>query len=76
MKESKKIKKKHKQKSKPGCSCSDDSDNDEEMDNFVRKFKKGIGKYKRMLPLKCFNCGGIGHLYSKCTHKNTDSDEE
>jgi hypothetical protein len=29
-----------------------------------------------MLPLKCFNCGGIGHFVSKCPHKNKDNDEE
>jgi hypothetical protein len=75
-KASKKTKKKNKKKSKPGCSCSDDSDEDEEMANFVRKLKKGTDKYKGMLPLKCFNCGGIGHFSSKCPHKNKYSDEE
>jgi hypothetical protein len=75
-KASKKTKKKNKKKSKPSCSCSDDSDEDEEMANFVRKLKKGTDKYKGMLPLKCFNCGGIGHFSSKCPHKNKDSDEE
>jgi hypothetical protein len=29
-----------------------------------------------MLPLKCFNCGGLGHFASKCLHRNQDSDEE
>ena len=29
-----------------------------------------------MLPLKCFNCGRIGHFSSKCTYpKQDDSDE-
>jgi len=75
-KESKNTKKKHKQKSKPSFKCSDDSDEDEEMANFIRKLKKGIDKYKGMLPLKCFDCGGIGHFASKCPHRNKDSDEE
>jgi flavodoxin len=75
-KTSKNTKKKNKQKSKIGCSCSDDSEEDEDMDNFVRKLKKRIGKYKGMLPLKCFNCGGIGHFSSKFPHKNKYSDEE
>jgi hypothetical protein len=29
-----------------------------------------------MIPLKCFNCGCVGHFASKCPHKNKDSDEE
>jgi hypothetical protein len=46
------------------------------MSNFVRKLQKGIGKYKGMLPLKCFNCGGIGIFASKCPQRNKDNDEE
>jgi hypothetical protein len=75
-KESKKTKKKNKKNSKPSCSCSDDSDKGEEMDNLVRKLKKGTKKYKGMIPLKCFNCGGIGHFSSKFPHKNKESDKE
>jgi hypothetical protein len=75
-KESKKTKKKIKKKSKPCCSYSDDSNGYEEMDNFVRKSQKGTDKYKGMLPLKCFNCGGIDHFSSKFPHNNKDSDEE
>jgi hypothetical protein len=75
-KASKKTKKKNKWKSKLGCIYSDDSDKDEDMDKFVRKLKKGTDKYKDMLPLKCFNCGGIGHFSSKFPHKNKDSDEQ
>jgi hypothetical protein len=74
-KASKKKKNKKKKNSKLGCSCSDDLDEDEEMDNFVRKFKKGTDKYKCMLPLKCFNCDGIGHFFYKCPHKNKYSDD-
>jgi uncharacterized coiled-coil protein SlyX len=75
-KASKKTKKKNKQNPKSDCSCNDDSEEDEEMENFVRKLKRGTDKYKGMLPLKCFNCGGIGHFSSKCPHKNKESDEE
>jgi hypothetical protein len=76
-KASKKTKKKNKKNSKSNCSCSDDSDEDEEMANFVRKLKRGTDKYKGMLPLKCFNCGKIGHFSTKCPYaKNSDSDEE
>jgi hypothetical protein len=46
------------------------------MDNFISKLKKGTGKYKRMLPLKCFNCGGTSHFAYKCPHSNKYSDEE
>jgi hypothetical protein len=76
-KASKKTKKKNKKKSKPDCSCNDDSEEDEEVENFVRKLKRGTNKYKGMLPLKCFNCDGIGHFSSKCPYaKNKGSDEE
>jgi hypothetical protein len=47
------------------------------MENFVRKFKRGIDNYKGMFPLKCFNYGGIGHFSSKFPYaKNKNSDEE
>ena len=39
--------------------------------------KKGTGKYKGKLPLKCFSCGKIGHFASKCPYaKSSDSDED
>jgi hypothetical protein len=73
----KKIKKKNKQESKLDCSCNDDLVEDEEVENFVRKMKRGTSKYKGMLPLKCFNCGGISHFSSKCPcAKNKYSNEE
>jgi hypothetical protein len=62
---------------KSDCSCSDDSDEYEEMDNFIRKLKKGTGKYKGKLPFKCFNYGKIVHIVDKCPYaKNKESGEE
>jgi len=59
IKASKKTKKKNEQKPKLDRSCNDDSKDDEEMENFARKLKRGTNRYKGMLPLKCFQCGGI-----------------
>ena len=43
----------------------------------MRNLKRGIGKYKGKLPLKCFECGRIGHFSSKCPYaKNPNSDDE
>ena len=44
----------------------DDEWEEKEEAKFVRKFKRGIGKYKGKLPFKCFNCGRIGHYAKKC----------
>ena len=35
---------------------------------FIKKLERGTGKYKGKLPLKCFNCGRIGHFTSKCPY--------
>jgi hypothetical protein len=44
------------------------------MDNFAMELKKVTDKYKGMLPLKIFNCCGIGHFSSECPHMNKDHD--
>jgi hypothetical protein len=50
---------------------------DEEMTNFMKKLKKGTGRYKGKFPLICFNYGKIGHFATKCTYpKQEESDKE
>jgi hypothetical protein len=50
---------------------------DEEEVNFIRKLKKGSGKYKWKLPFKCFNSRKVGHFSSKCPYPNQEeSDDE
>ena len=60
-----------------------DKNTDSEMDvavaKFVRRLKKGLGKYKKKIPFKCFKCGKIGHFSSKCPYKHkrhTSDDDE
>jgi hypothetical protein len=75
-KASKKTKNKYEQNPKLDCSCNDDSEEDEEVENFVRNMKRGTGKYKCMLPLKCFNCDGVGNFDNKCPYKNKEINKE
>jgi hypothetical protein len=59
-----------------------DKNTDSKLDDieakFVRRLKKGSGKYQGKFPFKCFNYGKIGHFSSKCPHQKKDqnSDDE
>ena len=47
--------------------------------DFVRKLKRGCGKYKGKLHFRCIKCCRVGHFSSKWPFKeciDTDSDEE
>lgn len=50
-------------------------DSDTKVENFVRKLKRRFDRYKGKLPLKCFNCGKVGHFATNCSHKETSGDE-
>jgi hypothetical protein len=51
---------------------NEDSKLDEIEAKFVKRLKKGSGKYQGKMPFKCFNYGKIGHFSNKCPHKKKD----
>jgi hypothetical protein len=55
---------------------NEDSKPDEIEAKFVRRLKKGSGKYQRKFPFKCFDCGNICHFASKCPHKKKNQNVE
>lgn len=42
---------------------------------FIKKLRKGSGKYKSKFPVKCFNCGNIRHFTPKFDNKYKDDGE-
>jgi len=75
-KASKNTKKKDKRNEKSNSSKNAILEDDEEVANFVRRMKKGTGKYRGKLPLIFFNCDGIGNFANKCPHKKKKRNEE
>jgi hypothetical protein len=55
---------------------NEDSQPEEIEVKFVRRLKKGSGKYQGKFTFKCFNCGKIGHFASKSPHKKKDQNIE
>ena len=45
-------------------------------EKFMRRLKKGSGKYQGKLPFKCFNYGNIGNFANKFPHKKHDHNYE
>jgi hypothetical protein len=72
-----KVAKKDKKKVEAEINSHKESEGDVEEANFVKNLKRGTGKYKGKLPLKCFGCGRIGHFASKFPYnKHTDNEED
>jgi hypothetical protein len=53
-----------------------DSELDDIETKFVRRLKRGSGKYQGKFPFKCFNYGEIGHFSSKCPQKEKDQKDQ
>jgi hypothetical protein len=68
------LKKTKNQKKKPQSIHHEESDVEEA--NFIKKIKKGSGKYKGKLSFKCFNCGKVVHFASKCPYPKEDPEDE
>jgi hypothetical protein len=52
------------------------SDLDDIEAKFVRRLKKGSGKYQGKIPFKYFNCGKIGHFAYKCPRHKKDQNSD
>ena len=65
---SKKTKKNNQKAKYFSCSNYSEESYDDVESNFVRKLKRGTGKFKGKLSFKCSNCGNVGHFSSKCPY--------
>ena len=59
---------KQKKRRKEKCVSSDSDTDEEDVDHLeaflARRFHRGKGKFKGKLPIICFNCNEIGHVFS------------
>ena len=65
---------KSKKKNRKGKHISKDNSIDEEDVEQLEallaiRFHRGKGKFKRKLPIICFNCHEVGHISGRCTQK-------
>lgn len=65
-----------KKSTKAKSNSDDEEKSDGAKENFVRKLKRGKGKYKGNLPFKCFNCGDVGHFTGKFPYKKNDKNDQ
>ena len=58
---------KKKKKVKYGSSDNDiDEEDVEQLEALLaRRFHRGKGKFKGKLPIMCFNCNEVGHIFSR-----------
>ena len=69
----KETKQKHQNIEEHVCCSSELDVSKDELANFVNNFSRGTWRYKGKLPLKCFNCGKIGHFAAKCPMRRNKS---
>ena len=78
LKDSKEIRKK-KKKSKIKYASNDNNTDEEDIEQLeallARRFHRGKGNFKGKLPIICFNCNEVGHIFVRCTQKKNYKEE-